>query len=96
MLQNRNKLVLAAAIYFHTSFIFPGKARSLPLEWSFLGAAPALPAIIRLWWKWITVANTLAYFNAAIEVVKGFIVQTPGAYIIKLITAVIYGFYVIS
>jgi hypothetical protein len=39
------------------------------------------------------VANTLAYYDTAtITAVKSFIVQAPGACIIKLITAVIYGF----
>jgi hypothetical protein len=39
------------------------------------------------------VANTLAYYDTAtITAVIGFIVQAPGACIIKLITGVIYGF----
>ena len=39
------------------------------------------------------VANTLAYYDTAIiTAVKSFIVQAPGACIIKLITDIIYGF----
>ncbi len=42
--------------------------------------APALPAIVRLGWKWLTVANTLAYCDIAkATAAKGVIVQAPGA-----------------
>ena len=39
-----------------------------------------LPSNIRLGWKWIEVANTLAYYKTTtITAVKGFIVQAPGS-----------------
>ncbi len=41
----------------------------------------------------MAVANTLAYYiTATITTVKSFIVQDPGANVIKLFTGVIYGF----
>jgi hypothetical protein len=50
------------------------------------GWVPAIPTNFRLGWKSLTVANTLAYYDMAIDiVVKGFIVQAQGEreYIIK-------------
>jgi hypothetical protein len=38
----------------------------------------ALPANLRLEWKWLTVANTFAYETEIITAVKSFIVQAPG------------------
>ena len=39
----------------------------------------ALPTNIRQGWKWIEVANALAYYDTAtITAVKNFIVQAPG------------------
>jgi hypothetical protein len=39
----------------------------------------AFPANIRLSWKWLTVANSLAYYDTElIKTVKSFIVQAPG------------------
>jgi hypothetical protein len=43
------------------------------------GRLLALSTNIRLGWKWIAVANTLAYcFTATITAIKGFIAQAPG------------------
>ncbi len=57
------------------------------------GSLLALPENIRLELKWLIVANTLAYYDAAeITAVKSFVVQAPGANPIKLYTAVIYVF----
>ncbi len=40
------------------------------------------PANIKLGWKRLTVANTLAYFNTAIiTALKGFIIDAPGGLI---------------
>ena len=48
---------------FHPSLlIFTGKARSLSLDWGPGGRLLALPANIRIGWKW----NTVAYYNMAI------------------------------
>ncbi len=42
------------------------------------GSLPVLTANTKLEWKWLTVANTLAYHNTAIiTAVKGFILQVP-------------------
>ncbi len=54
---------------------------------------PTLPTNIRLGYKRMTVPNTLAYYDVAQNTtIKSFILQAPGACIIKLITAVINGF----
>jgi hypothetical protein len=43
---------------------------------------------IRLGWKWLTLGNTLAYYDMAkIAAVKSFTVQVPGGNVIKLFTA---------
>jgi hypothetical protein len=59
-----------------------GKARCLPLNWSpvrdstLIGSS--LTTNVRLGWKRMSVANTLAYYaTAIIAVVKSFMVQTP-------------------
>ncbi len=76
--------MFATAIHFHLSLIFAGKARSLPLEWSFVRCSTlvsllVLPTNIRLGWKSMQVENTLAYYDTAIiTAVKMFIVQAPG------------------
>jgi len=77
--------VFATAIDFHLSLIFGGKARSLPLEWRckvfHSGSLLVLPTNIRLGWKSMQVANTLAYNDTAISTaVKSFIVQAPALY----------------
>ncbi len=47
--------------------------------------------------KRMRVTNTLAYNSAIIiTMIKSFIIQFPGANPIKLFTAVIYGFFVIT
>ncbi len=56
-----------------------------------------LTSFFRQWLFLVTVtvaeANTLAYYNTAtIMAVKSFIVQAPGANLIKLFTAIIYEF----
>ncbi len=51
-----------------------------------------LPTKIRLGREWLILANTLAYYvtvAATITTVKSFIIQTPGACIIKVVTDVI-------
>ncbi len=76
--------MFATAIHFHLSIIFAGKDRSLPLEWSFVRCStlvvfPVLPTNVRLGWKSMQVANTLAYYyTAIITTVKSFILQAPG------------------
>jgi hypothetical protein len=43
------------------------------------GRALTLPTNIRLGWKWLAVANTLAYYNmGTITSLKSFNVQAPG------------------
>jgi hypothetical protein len=43
------------------------------------GRLLALPAYIKLGWKWLTGANTLAYYDSAIiKAIKCFLVQAPG------------------
>ncbi len=45
----------------------------------FNGRLLALPTNIRQGWKWLEVANALAYYDTAtITAVKSFIVQVPG------------------
>ena len=57
------------------------------------GSRLVLPTNIRLGWKSMQVANTLAYYDTAIiSTVKSFIVQAPGPHVIKLFIAVIYDF----
>jgi hypothetical protein len=49
------------------------------------GRQQALPTNIRLGWKLMEVANTLAYYDtASIAVLKSFIVQAPGCVFKKL------------
>ncbi len=72
--------MLATAISFHLSLLFAGKARSLPLVRVKFhsGSQLVLPTNIRLGWKSIQVANTLAYYDTAlITAIKIFIVQDP-------------------
>ncbi len=48
-------------------------------EASKLGQAPALPAMIRLGWKWLTMKNTLAYYGTElITALQSFILQARG------------------
>jgi hypothetical protein len=75
--------MFAAPIHLNPSVIFMEKGRRLP-EWSTLHNSNrgllGLPANIRLGWKWMAVANTLAYYcTATITAVMCFIVQAPGA-----------------
>jgi hypothetical protein len=76
---------------------FAGKAGAYQSE-SLVGLnsnswLPAVPAKIRQERKWLTVANTLAYYNTAtITAVKSIIGQAPGAFTVKLFTDVIYEF----
>ncbi len=59
----------------------------------FKGRLLALPENIRLELKWLIVANTLAYYDAAeFTAVKSFIVQALGVNPIKLFMALIYVF----
>ncbi len=54
------------------------------------GSCLVLPTNIRLGWKSMQVANTLAYYDTAIiTAVKSFIVQASEVGTIKLFTAVI-------
>ncbi len=90
--------MFATAIHFHFSLIFAGKARSIPLEWSFVRCSALVvslscPQNIRQGCKSVQVANTLAYYDTAIiTAVKSFIVHAAGDCTIKLVVAVIYGF----
>jgi hypothetical protein len=44
-----------------------------------IGGSQTCPPNIRLGWKWLILANTLAYYDKArITVIKSFIVQAPG------------------
>ncbi len=64
---SRNKLeCLSLASFFQPSLIFVGEARSLPYSAApkiFIVQAPALPANIRLGWKILPGANTLASYE---------------------------------
>ncbi len=52
---------------------------------SVLRKAPTLPAKIRQRWKWMAVANTLAFYDTAtITTLKSFIIQAPGDVITTL------------
>ncbi len=58
------------------------------------GSLLVLPTNIRLGWKSMQVANTLAYYDIAkITAVKSFIVQAPADNVIKPFTAIIYAFF---
>jgi hypothetical protein len=71
---------------------FAGKAGAYQSE-SPNGWLPTIPAKMRLGRKWLTVANTPAYYDTAtITTVKCFTVKAPGANPIKPFTAVIYEF----
>ncbi len=49
---------------------------------------PNLPANIRIGWKRLATTNTLAYYGLELNtVVKGFIVQSPGANAIDILTS---------
>jgi len=57
------------------------------------GRLLALPIIIRLRWKRMEVANTLAYYViATMTTIESLIVQATGANVIRLFTAVSYDF----
>ncbi len=49
---------------YHPSLIFAGKADACPSEVPNGAPLLALPENIRLGWKWQTVTNTQAYYNA--------------------------------
>jgi hypothetical protein len=69
--------VFAIAIHFYLGQVVLHSARRLTSE-------PALPTNIKLGWKRMEVANTLAYYvTEIITAVKGFIVYTPIANVIK-------------
>ncbi len=83
------------SIHFHSSLLFLGKDRSLPLELRLVRApllsATTLPAKIRLGWKCLTMANTLAYNVTALNTsVTKFIVQASGEFITAVIVATSY------
>jgi hypothetical protein len=64
---------------FQSSLIFVGEARSLPRVEHLKGAAPTLPANIRLGWKGLPRKNTLAYNeNLQITATNSFIAQASG------------------
>jgi hypothetical protein len=81
--------VFATAVHFHPSLIFAGKAGANQME-PFMGlhSNVKLLAIPKTWerlrWKWMAVANTLAYYNkATFASVKSLIAQPPGTSIYK-------------
>ncbi len=61
--------MFATVSHFHPSLIFPGKAEAYqswaPTGLRFNGSLLALPTNIRLGWKWMEVANTLAFYDEA-------------------------------
>jgi hypothetical protein len=76
--------VFAYVRHFHLSLIFGGKAGSQQLELDtfscFTLKAPGVPVNARPWCKYLTLANTLAYYDATTTIisVKHFIVQVFG------------------
>jgi hypothetical protein len=61
------------------------RARLEPTRVATTGRLVALPANIRLGWKWLTVINTLVYYGPNfITVVKNFMIEGLGAYVMKL------------
>jgi hypothetical protein len=80
--------VFVTVSYFQLSLTLVGNLTSLPLK-SLLVKVPLLSEIIRLGWKLLTVANTLAYHDTElITAEKSFIVQDVN--VVKLLTSVIY------
>jgi hypothetical protein len=66
--------VFATISHFHPSLVPEGNSNCWLL---------ALSPNIRLGWKWLTLANTSAYYNMAkITTVKGFTIQAPSIDII--------------
>ena len=68
--------------HFHPSLVFASKAGAYhsgaPNSTLLLKLASSLARNIGLEWKWLTLTNTLAYYNTArITAVKSFIVQAP-------------------
>ncbi len=78
-----NKLECFATVsYFHPRLIIAGTAGAYHngAPYSTLGWLVALPKNVRLGWKWMEVANTLAYYNmATITTVKFFYNTDPWA-----------------
>jgi hypothetical protein len=77
--------VFASVSHFHRSLVLESKAgayHSGALNSTlFLKLAYSLARNIRLEWKWLTLTNTLAYYNTArITAVKSFIVEAPGVW----------------
>ncbi len=73
--------MLTTAIQSHPILIFAGKVPTIRVEFCKVlhsGRLQVFPTNIRLDWKWVEVANTLAYYDTAtITAVKSFIVQAP-------------------
>ncbi len=83
------------SIHFHSNLLFSGKDRSLPLELRLVRAplwlGTTLRAKIRLGWKCLTMANTLAYNVTALNTtVTNFILQVSGEFITAVIVATLY------
>ncbi len=65
--------MFATSIHFHSSLIFLGKARNMPLEQSRVKGSILVSFSTMV--EKLTVANSLAYYDtAAIAAVKSFIV----------------------
>ncbi len=73
--------MFAASIHFLLRLIFVGKASVS--KRTLLWQAPALPANVRLGWKIVDVANTLAYYDIATFTVVKSVVQAHGVDFIK-------------
>ncbi len=75
--------MFASSLHIHQSLIFSGTAGAYH-SGSFTGLHPngrlqTLPTNIKLGWRWVEVANTLAYYDtAAIMAVKSFVVKAVG------------------
>ncbi len=89
---NCNKLECFTAIHVHLSLILGGKVGAWHSGLHSNGRLLALPTNIRLGWKWMEEANTLAYYyTARITAIIGFIVQAPGTNVINNIFFIAYG-----
>ncbi len=62
--------MFATVRHFHPSLIFAGKTGAYQSEAPYaipsICRLPAMTLNIRLGWKWLTVANTLAFYDTAI------------------------------
>jgi hypothetical protein len=67
------------------NLIYEGKASAYPQEIHREGRLLVLNTNIRLWWMWLTVAYTLAYYDAEFTTVVFFAI--PGVNVIKHCTA---------